>query len=134
MTPEEQQLVESVGDAIRATPRPWNDLTPQEQAVLQAALMPGSDGFTSEQRTYLHRWWLQGVEGTEETLNSLIPPPANTVVTPRLDVNGVKYFGADLLSDALQGGPMAHTLDTLKTLVLRYQPEWPADPDSLLDP
>jgi len=129
MTPEEQQLVESVGDAIRATPRPWNDLTPQEQDVLQAALMPGSYGFTPEQTAYLHRWWLQGTDETEAVLNALIPPPANMVVTPRIDVNGNKFFCADLLSDALQGGPLAHTLDVLKTLVLRFEPEWPVEPE-----
>lgn len=129
MTPEEQAIVEAVGDAIRSNPRPWNDLTQQEQAVLQAALMPGPDGFTSEQTTYLHRWWLGGVEGTEATINALIQPPANTVVTPRLDVHGNKFFCADLLSDALQGSPLAHALDVLKNLVLRFEPEWPPEPE-----
>jgi len=129
MTPEEQATVVALGDELRADPKCWNDIEEGKRDVLQMFLLPGPDGFTSEQTTYLHRWWLQGVEGTEETLNSLIPPPANMVVTPRIDVNGNKFFCADLLSDALQGGPLAHTLDVLKTLVLRFEPEWPVEPE-----
>lgn len=128
MTPEEQQLVESVGDAIRTNPRPWNDLTSTEQAVLQAALMPGVDGFTDEQRAYLGRWWLQCTQADVDAVNALIPPPENTVITARTGLDGNLYLSADLLSDALQGKALSHTLDILKTLVLRYQPEWPADP------
>jgi hypothetical protein len=127
MTSEQIAAIVSVGDAIRANPRPWSQLTSQETAVLTAALLPPPP-FDEMQRAYFARWWLACTQEQLAALNAACPPC--TVITGRAK-DAALYVCSDILSDALQDGPLAALLPILETLTLTYilPEEWPAPPE-----
>lgn len=124
MSPEQINAVTAVGDSLRADPRPWNELTAFETAVLKGGLLP-RPCFSDDQRAYLQLWWLEATAAQITALNKLCPP--DTQITGRDGGDGKLYLSADLLSDALEGGRLKDLLPPLSTLTLAYRlPDtWP---------
>ena len=128
MTPEQQAAVEALGDFMRAHPLSWAQYPPEITEPAVAMMMPGPDGFSDAQRAYFVKWQLE-VPSEEwlAALNAKMPPPDNTIISARTGLDGTLYIGADLLSDAINGGKMAALFDDLKTLTFRYVTEWPSE-------
>lgn len=118
MTPEELAAITAVGDAMRANPRPWVELTPQEQAVIVAVLKP-DPVFTTEQRQFIALWWMQVNDTQVEQINAAMP--ANTRCVPRIDGEGRKWVSCDFFTDALEQRRLASVLPILQTLTLEYK-------------
>lgn len=107
-----------VGDSIRANPRPWRDIPPQQQAVAAAGLLPSAAGFSDEQRYFLLRWWLACTQADVAAINALLPAAVRVAA---IDVAGALYLCGDLLTDALTPGNTYHpALPVLETLVCTY--------------
>lgn len=106
-------------------PLPWSSLS-EEQKGMFLLLMPQPEaGFNEVQRFYLSLWWLPVTSEQLDEVNTLCPP--NTAIAPRLDAEGNRYIGADLLSDALFGGRLSALEPLLTTLPLTYRQAetWP---------
>ena len=123
MTNDEQII--AAGQAIEGNPRPWSGLTEMERGVLRA-LMP-SPSFSPEQRAYLSQWWLACTQGQVDAINAIV---TNRRVASRTDINGALFLGADLLSDALDEGPLSACMEILGELTLyrKTAADWPPPP------
>lgn len=106
-------------------PQPWSALTEEQRGMFLLLMPQPGQGFLPVQRFYLSLWWLPVSEEQLVVANTLCPP--NTAIAPRLDAEGNRYIGADLLSDALFGGRLSALEPLLTTLPLTYRPPetWP---------
>jgi hypothetical protein len=78
----------------------WQDLTAAQKLEVREAIAPAVRGFTSAQRAWLNRWWLQCTQSDVDAINATLP--ASVRVSPTT-INGTLYLGADLLTDAQAG-------------------------------
>ena len=127
MTQEEYQTIVAIGDALRANPMSWDQI-PEEMKQTVIAIMKPRPSFSSEQRDFLARWWLQVNDEQLEAINATMPP--HTVCAPRLDINGNKWLNADLFTDAVEeNGRLSGALPLLLGLQLHYLTEenWPSE-------
>jgi hypothetical protein len=117
----EEQII-AAGQALEADPRPWSGLTEMERGILRA-LMP-SPSFTAAQRSYLSQWWLACNEDDVDAINTAL---TNRRVFPRADIDGALFVGADLLSDALDDGPLSSCMSIIGELTLyrKLAADWP---------
>ncbi len=110
--------ITELGDFIRANPCAWNQLTADQQAVAKAALLPGPNGFTAEQRDLLNKWWLRCTQSQVDAMNASLP--SDTRVSP-ITVDGLMYVGGDLLTDSLNADGMYFPASSiLQSLVASY--------------
>jgi hypothetical protein len=126
MTAQQSAELVALGDVLRASPRAWAALSQQEQATLCNLLLPAPT-FTAAQSAYLSRWWLPVTTDQVEKLNAAAP--AHRQISPRKALDGLDCVLVDLLSDAINSGPLAALLPILATLPLTYLTEidWPID-------
>lgn len=111
---------------LTVTPLPWLDL---DEATQNAFRLLRTVPFTPVRRQYLNLWWLAASEQIIEDLNELAP--ANFRISGREALDGVLYVGGDLLTDAIDYGPLHALQPILETLPITYRlPEhWPAPPE-----
>lgn len=128
MTPEQQQIMYSIGDALRAQPMSWNQIPEGTKQTVIGLMQPGATGFTAEQRTFLDWWWMKVDQARLAQINAKMPQ--NTICDPRVDAQGDGYLSADLFSDAiLPDARLQEVLPLLLDLTLRYLPAdyWPVN-------
>jgi hypothetical protein len=116
MTPEQ---LTAIGDSLKAQPAAWQDL-PVE---LQAALTEYFDTrpFTDEIRRWLSKWVMGPVSDEQKQEIETLYADAKPVTSwqGRIAADGKRYYGADLLTDALDGRRLSALLPALQGLTLR---------------
>ncbi len=109
--------ITDLGDFMRASPMAFRDIPSPLRAVAVAALLP-ADGFTEQQRAWLARWWLACTSNDVDAINAALP--LSVRVSP-IEIDGLLYLGADLLTDALDAAGTYHAaLPVIETLVCTY--------------
>jgi len=117
----------AIGDALRSQPANWSQLPADMQAAMTEYFRPLP--FPADRREWLSKWVLGPVSDSQkaeiETLYGNRKPLTNW--EGRRDADGNRWYGADLLTDALDNRRLAVLLPVLETLTLRYAEEiaWP---------
>ncbi len=117
LTQEQIDGMVALSAPLVENPLPWAELSEAQQGAFRL-LMPGPGGFDQMQRYWLHQWWLPVTAGQLDVLNGMMP--AGSVIEGRASADGGIYIGADLLSDALDGGPLADLLPVLEGIPLTF--------------
>lgn len=123
ITPE--QII-AIGDSLRANPRSYADLQPQERELLHAALRPHRiTGWHSQQYHWINLWWLGCTAQQVEQLESI----QQNQFLARTDDHGKLYLRAAVLTDAVEGRRLAAALPILETMVLWHTDDldWPEE-------
>lgn len=125
MNEQELAAILAVGDALRANLVAWGQIPDAQKQVVTEIMRP-RPVFSEEQRSFLNRWWMKVDDAKLAAINAKLP--ANTVVRPRIDIDGNNWISVDLFTDAVEPGMRLHEiLNDLLGLTLYYLEDdhWP---------
>lgn len=131
MTEEQMAAIVAIGDSLRAKPVSWDEI-PEQQKQIVIDIMRPRPTFSDAQKSFIRRWWMRVDDARLASINAALP--ANTIVSPRVDVDGNKWISVDLFTDAVEPGMRLHrALDQLLGLELHYLEDnaWPVPDDTI---
>lgn len=102
-------------------PVSWSDLSLEQENAFRMLLPQEGFGFNPVQCHFIRLWWLPVNEVTLDEINQKCP--SNFIIPGIKDINDQIWISADLLSDAIDDGPLKSTWDIISNIPMNYKPD-----------
>lgn len=128
MTPEQLAQFNTDTTSLKLSPEVWGNLSTEENESMVTLLTPTIDGYNSIQYTLFQSWVLAVTEQQLIDLNVIADDPSyGFVINPRIDVNGNRFIGLDLIQESILTSTWEDLAPIIATLPITYKSteEWP---------
>ena len=128
MTPEQLTQFNIDTASLKLSPEVWGNLSTEENESMVNLLTPTIDGYNSIQYTLFQSWVLAVTEQELIDANIIAASPTyGFVINPRIDVNGDRFIGLDLIQESILTSTWEDLAPIISTLPITFKSaeEWP---------